>query len=199
MTQSNHRQSDYPINPIFLDRWSPRSFTGETMDKQSLMTILEAAHWAPSASNYQPWRFVYALRGDGHWGALLGLLNESNQVWAKSASALVVIFSDTLNRKDDGSEPRPFRSHSFDAGAAWAMLALQACYSGYFAHGMGGVDFDRALEELDVPPGYRAEAAVAIGRLSDPALLPDQLKAREIPNGRKPLSAVAFEGSFPKE
>ncbi|MCM2476687.1 nitroreductase family protein [Rhizobium sp. CG5] len=198
MTQSNHRQSDYPIHPVFLDRWSPRSFTGESMDKASLMTILEAAHWAPSASNYQPWRFVYALKGDAHWDGLLGLLAESNQVWARSASALVMIFSDTLNRKDDGSEPQPFRSHSFDAGAAWAMLALQAFHSGYFAHAMGGVNFERALEVLVVPPGYRAEAAVAIGKLGDPALLPEQLQGREVPNGRKPLSAVAFEGSFPK-
>lgn len=196
MTSSNNRQSDFNINAVFLDRWSPRSFSGAPMPKEALLTMLEAAHWAPSASNYQPWRFVYALRGTDGFDRILAILAESNQVWAKSASALIVIFSDMLNRKDDGSEPKPFRSHSFDTGAAWAMLALQAVYSGYFAHGMGGVDFDRATEVLKVPPGYRPEAAVAIGKLADKSLLPEHLQARETPNSRKPLSEVAFEGVF---
>lgn len=196
MTSSNHRQSDFNINPVFLDRWSPRSFSGEPMPKETLLTMLEAAHWAPSASNYQPWRFVYALRDTDDFDRILSVLAESNQVWAKTASALVIIFSDMLSRKDDGSEPKPFRSHSFDAGASWAMLAMQAVYSGYYAHGMGGVDFDRAIEVLNVPQGYRAEAAVAIGKLADKSLLPEHLQAREIPSNRKPLSAVAFEGLF---
>ncbi|HLP67675.1 MAG TPA: nitroreductase family protein [Rhizobium sp.] len=196
MTSSNHRQSDFDINPVFLDRWSPRSFSGEPMPKETLLTMLEAAHWAPSASNYQPWRFVYALRGTDDFDRILSVLAESNQVWAKTASALVVILSDMLSRKDDGSEPKPFRSHSFDAGASWAMLAMQAVYSGYYAHGMGGVDFDKAIEVLNVPQGYRAEAAVAIGKLADKSLLPEHLQAREIPSNRKPLSAIAFEGLF---
>lgn len=196
MTSSNNRQSDYDINPIFLDRWSPRGFTGEAMEKDALLTILEAAHWAPSASNYQPWRFIYALKGSQDFERLLGVLDESNQIWAKSASALVMIFSDTLRRRDDESEPKPFRSHSFDTGAAWAMLALQAVYSGYFAHGMGGVDFDKAIKVLGVPAGYRAEAAVAIGKRGKISLLPEHLQTREIPSNRKPLSAVAFEGVF---
>ncbi len=196
MTSSNHRQSDFNINPVFLDRWSPRSFSGEPMPKETLLTMLEAAHWAPSASNYQPWRFVYALRDTDDFDRILSVLAESNQVWAKTASALVIIFSDMLSRKDDGSEPKPFRSHSFDAGASWAMLAMQAVYSGYCAHGMGGVDFDKAIEVLNVPQGYRAEAVVAIGKLADKSLLPEHLQAREIPSNRKPLSAVAFEGLF---
>lgn len=196
MTSSNHRKSDFDINPVFLDRWSPRSFSGDPMPKETLLTMLEAAHWAPSASNYQPWRFVYALRGTDDFERILSVLAESNQVWAKSASALIIIFSDMLSRRDDGSEPKPFRSHSFDAGAAWAMLALQAVYSGYYAHGMGGVDFDKAIDVLKVPPGYRAEAAVAVGKLADKSLLPENLQARELPSNRKPLSAVAFEGVF---
>ncbi|WP_416798635.1 nitroreductase family protein [Ciceribacter azotifigens] len=196
MTSSNHRQSDFNINPVFLDRWSPRSFSSERMPKEILLTMLEAAHWAPSASNYQPWRFVYALRDTDDFDRILSVLAESNQIWAKTASALVIIFSDMLSRKDDGSEPKPFRSHSFDAGASWAMLAMQAVYSGYYAHGMGGVDFDKAIEVLNVPQGYRAEAAVAIGKLADKSLLPEHLQAREIPSNRKPLSTVAFEGLF---
>ncbi len=198
MTTSNSRSSEFDIDPIFLDRWSPRAFTGEAMDKTVLLTILEAAHWAPSASNYQPWRFIYTLNTAPDWEGFVGLLNESNQVWARSASALVFLFSDSLSRRDDGSEPKPLRSHSFDTGAAWAMLSLQALRSGYLAHAMGGVDFDRAIDALGAPAGFRAEAAVAIGKRANPADLPDHLKAREVPNSRKNLSEVAFAGSFPR-
>ena len=199
MTTSKSRTSAFDIDPMFLDRWSPRAFTGESMDETALLTILDAAHWAPSASNYPPWRFIYALNTTPEWDRFLGLLNESNQVWARSASALVFLFSDSLSRRVDGSEPKPLRSHSFDTGAAWAMLSLQALRSGYLAHAMGGVDFVRALEVLDAPADFRAEAAVAIGRRADPDTLPDHLKTREVPNRRKDLSEVAFAGSFPRD
>jgi nitroreductase len=198
MTTSNSRTSEFDIDPMFLDRWSPRAFTGEAMEETALLTILEAAHWAPSASNYQPWRFIYTLNTSPDWERFLGLLNESNQVWARSASALVFLFSDSLSRRDDGSEPKPLRSHSFDTGAAWAMLSLQALRSGYLAHAMGGVDFERAFGELGAPEGFRAEAAVAIGKRANPDDLPEHLKAREVPNRRKNLSEVAFAGSFPR-
>ena len=198
MTISNSRTSEFDIEPLFLDRWSPRAFTGEAMDEKHLLTMLEAARWAPSASNYQPWRFVYALNTSADWEPFVGLLNESNQVWARSASALVFLFSDTLSRRNDGSEPRPLRSHSFDTGAAWAMLSLQALHLGYLAHAMGGVDFERAIGVLGAPAGFRAEAAVAIGRRADPDTLPDHLKGREVPNGRKKLADIAFAGRFPR-
>lgn len=199
MTTSNSRTSEFDIDPMFLDRWSPRAFTGEAMEETVLLTILEAAHWAPSASNYQPWRFIYTLNTAPDWDRFVGLLNESNQVWARSASALIFLFSDSLSRKDDGSEPKPLRSHSFDTGAAWAMLSLQALRSGYLAHAMGGVDFERASGELGAPTGFRAEAAVAVGRRANPDDLPEHLKAREVPNRRKNLSEVAFPGGFPRD
>ena len=131
MTTSNHRKSEYNVDPIFLDRWSPRAFDGSTMPKEDLLTILDAAHWAPSAFNYQPWRFVYALKGTPEFDKFLDILIEFNQSWAKNASALVFIFSDTLSRPADGSEPKAYRSHSFDAGAAWGLLSLQAIKSGF--------------------------------------------------------------------
>lgn len=197
MTQANGRQSHYDIHPIFLERWSPRAFTGEAMSDAALMTILEAAHWAPSAGNGQPWRFIYGHRDTEAFARLLGLLDEGNQAWARNVSALVFILSETIRHRPDGTT-RPIRSHSFDAGAAWGSLALQAALSGYLAHGMGGVDFERAQLELEVPADHKIEAAIGIGKLADLCNLPEHLREREVPSTRKPLASLVFEGKFRK-
>lgn len=197
MTASNHRTSDHEIDPLFLDRWSPRAFTSDEIPEAALFSILEAARWAPSSYNSQPWRFVYARRGYQHWERLLGLLNAFNASWAKAAAALVVIVSKPTLAVPGKDEEIPSYSHSFDAGAAWAHLALQATRLGYQAHGMVGFDLVRAASELNVPAGYRVEAAVAIGRPGDKSLLPEGLQAREAPSQRNPLTASAFEGAFP--
>ncbi len=196
MTDSNQRHSEYNVDPIFLDRWSPRAFDGSAMPKDELLTILDAGHWAPSAFNYQPWRFVYGLKGTPAFEKLLGLLIEFNQGWARNASALVFVVSDTLSRPSDGSEAKSYRSHSFDAGAAWGLLSLQAVKLGYFAHAMTGVDFERAMTDLKVPDGFHINAAVAIGKRGDLSVLPEGLRGREAPNDRKPLAEVVLEGSF---
>jgi nitroreductase len=189
------RLTEHPIEPLFLQRWSPRAFDGSAMPQSDLDTILDAAHWAPSAFNYQPWRFLYAHRGDKHWDAFQGLLVPFNQSWAKDACVLLFILSDT--QLDAGQGPRPSHSHSFDAGAAWAQLALQTTALGYQAHGMTGVDFGKAQKVLNVPETFRVEAAVAIGRQADASTLPEALRAREAPSDRKPLAAVSFAGPLP--
>ena len=106
--------------------------------------MFDAARWAPSAFNSQPWRFLYAHRGDAHWDRFLGLLVPFNQDWARHAAVLVYILSDRLPFTDKAGAPAPSLTHSFDAGAAWALLALQAWRLGYFAHGMSGIELDRA-------------------------------------------------------
>ena len=191
------RQADYPIDPIFLERWSPRAFDVSAMPEADLLTLFEAARWAPSAFNSQPARFLYARREGPDWALFLDLLIPWNQVWAQSASVLVYFLSDSLPLTDKAGEPAYSHSHSFDAGAAWACLALQAARLGYHAHGMTGVDFDRARTELGIPDRFRIEAAAAIGRLGDPATLPEKLRAREAPSGRKPLGELVFAGRFP--
>ncbi|WP_275786761.1 nitroreductase family protein [Pararhizobium gei] len=193
---SNHRQADYPIEPSFLNRWSPRAFTGETISEEQLLTILEAGRWAPSAYNSQPWRFVYALRGTEQWDRIFPILNDFNQGWAKSASALVIIVSKTHFTAPGATEATLSYSHSFDTGAAWGSFAHQANLLGFQAHGMTGIHFDKAIDILGIPKGYRVEAAAAIGRLGDKAQLPDYLQARETPSPRRPLSEVAFNGTF---
>lgn len=194
MTNSNDRHAQFGIDPLFLDRWSPRAFDAQPMPEADLLTMMEAATWAPSASNSQPWRFVYALRDTEAFSGMLDLLVEFNQDWVKNASALVFLFS-TRASKRPGSEPRPLRNHSFDSGTAWGYLALQAFKKGYFAHAMTGVHFDRISSALGAPEDeLHFEAAIAIGRRGPLDVLPASLQEREKPNDRKPLSEMAFVG-----
>ena len=196
MTDVSPRQSDYPIDKLFLERWSPRAFTGEEISEQDLLTLLEAARWAPSSYNSQPWRFIYARRGTPHFDKFLSLLVEFNQSWAKTASALIILVSNSTMLPPGKDTPVPSHSHSMDAGAAWASLAFQAHLSGWAAHGMVGFDMERAFAELGVPAGYRVEQAIAIGRRGDKSILPEAMAAREMPSGRLGLAQVAMEGSF---
>jgi nitroreductase len=190
------RTAEHAVAPLFLERWSPRAYDGTALPEKDLLTILEAAHWAPSAYNVQPWRFIYALKGTPEFDRLLGLLVEFNQGWAKNAGALVFIVSKTHSLPPGADEEKPNYSHSFDAGAAWGLLSLQAQMLGYKAHGMTGLQFDRVPETLDIPEGYRVEAAAAIGRQADPAILPEGLRKGETPSARRPLAEVAFKGTF---
>jgi nitroreductase len=191
------RSTALPVEPLFLERWSPRAFDGAPIPQDDLATIFDAARWAPSAFNAQPWRFLYARRGDTDWERFLGLLLPFNAAWAERASALVFIVSDSLFQPPGAEDAKPFYSHSFDTGAAWALLALQATRLGYAAHGMTGVDFEKARAELRVPERFRIEAAAAIGRRADKATLPETLQAREAPSGRREPHEYAFEGGFP--
>ena len=195
MTSFEGRTSDHPVAQIFLERWSPRAFTGEAIPPAEFMTILEAARWAPSSYNSQPWRFLYAHRDTPHWAGLLGLLGASNQSWASRAAVLMVALSKTT-MAPAGTDV-PSHSHSFDAGAAWQSIALQATMLGWHAHGMVGLDMPRAASELGIPDGYRVECAIAIGRRGDKSLLPEPVQAREAPNGRNTVESFAFEGAFP--
>lgn len=190
------RTPDHPVADLFIDRWSPRAFDRSQLPEADLMTVLEAARWAPSAFNVQPWRFVYARRGDAAWQELVDLLSPFNRDWAQHASALVYLFSD---RDIDGKDGKPGRAngtHVFDAGAAWAQAALQATALGYHCHGMGGFLKEEINDRLGVPERFRPQLAVAIGRRGDVSELSETLRERETPNGRKPLSEIAFPGTW---
>jgi nitroreductase len=188
------RTAPAKVGQLFIDRWSPRAFDESEIPQDDLDAIFAAAGLAPSAFNYQPWKFLYARRGDANWARFLSLLVPFNQSWAKDAGVLVFIVSDTKNRS--GETPTDFYSHSFDAGAAWAQMALQASLLGYHTHGMTGLEFDQARAELALPEDIRLEAAVAIGRRADPSRLPEGLREREAPSPRKPLDEIAFAGSY---
>ncbi|TMJ18525.1 MAG: nitroreductase [Alphaproteobacteria bacterium] len=191
------RQADYSIHPLFLERWSPRAFDGAELSDANLFSMFEAARWAPSAFNSQPWHFVYAKRGDDDWERFLSLLIPFNKGWAHTASALVYIVSDTLPFTDRKTgEPAPSTTHSFDAGAAWACLALQATRMGYHAHGMSGIQYELARAELGLPKRYQLDAACVIGRIGDPAQLDEKQRAREFPSGRKAQEEFVHRGGW---
>ncbi len=191
------RNPDHPIEPLFLSRWSPRSYDASAMPEPHLLTILEAGRWAPSAFNVQPWRFLYAMRGDAHWPAFVSLLEPFNQNWATDASALIFLASDTVMPGDENRPGKVSRYHSFDAGAAWVQIALQADALGYAAHAMAGLDFERVPQVLELPDRFQIEIAIAIGRQADAERLPEELKVREVPSGRMPLDQISFPGPFP--
>jgi nitroreductase len=196
MANNTPRSATHPIDPLFLERWSPRAFDGSTLSDTELFTILEAARWAPSSFNHQPWRFVYAHRDSADWEQFVGLLLPFNAMWARHAAVLLFIISDTMIQLPRDPAQTVSHSHSFDAGAAWAFMALQATRLGIRTHGMTGVDFNRARQELSVPDSFRIEAAIAIGRMGDKSKLPPELQGREAPNGRKDLAEFVMAGRF---
>ncbi|WP_260925194.1 nitroreductase family protein [Novosphingobium sp. 9] len=182
------------IEKLIVDRWSPRAFDGSEIPQDDLDVILEAAGWAPSAFNAQPWTFLYAKKGDANWDLFLSQLIDFNQGWAKNASALVFVVTDKHTHSDKGDQPN--YSHSFDAGAAWGYAALQAQALGYHTHGMTGLKFGEAEAALGVPEDHRLEAAFAIGKQGDKAILPDFLQDKEAASARKPLAEIAKAGKF---
>jgi nitroreductase len=189
---SEKRRSDHPIDKIFVDRWSPRAMSGEAVAEHDLMVLFEAARWAPSSYNNQPWRILYARRDSEHWPLFLDLLVQSNRIWAEKAAALLLFISKTTFDHNG----KQARTHSFDTGAAWENLALQAMLRGYVAHGMQGFDYERAKTALNVPDEYQVEAMAAIGKPGSRDSLPEKLQAMETPNDRRPLARSVCEGPF---
>ncbi|MEG0973537.1 MAG: nitroreductase family protein [Comamonas sp.] len=178
------RQTTLPIEKHFLDRFSPRAFSGKKLSPQDIETMVEAARWAPSASNKQPWHFAYAINGDANWEAFATIPNEGNRRWCLNAGALLVVLSD----KDASGK------HSFDAGCAWGYLALQAHAMGLATHAMGGIEVEAARKVLKLTDNWQVECLVAIGERGDKASLPADLAEREAPSPRKALGEILSAG-----
>jgi len=166
--------------------------SSEEIPLEELNVLFEAARWAPSSYNNQPWRILFARRGTEHWPLFFDLLVDVNKTWAKKAAALVVFISKTTF--DHNGEPSI--THSFDTGAAWENLALQGALKGFVIHGLQGFDYERARTALKIPDGFQVEAMVAIGRPGKKEDLPEKIQQRESPNQRRKLSETVFEGPF---
>lgn len=188
----NKRKPEFPVHEIFISRWSPRAMSGEEITKKELMSLFEAARWAPSSYNNQPWRFIYALRGTPEWNELFDLLIDFNKSWVEKAGAIVLVAS----KKNFEHNNQFSRTHSFDAGLAAQNLMLQASINNLVAHGMEGFDYDKAKDRFSPSEEYNIECMIAIGKIGDKEDLPKELQEREFPSNRKKLSEFVFEGKL---
>jgi len=191
---SQRAKTDHPVLDIVADRWSPYGYDPRPMSRDDLKSLFEAARWAPSAFNEQPWRYIVAMRDDeAAFAKLLTCLVEPNQAWAKNASALVVSVA-SLNYVQNG---KPNGTALHDMGLAAATLTAEATSRGLQVHQMAGILPDRARDLYGIPEGYQAVTALAIGYAADPETLPDPLKERDTaPRQRKPLADIVFSGSW---
>jgi len=189
--------ADYPIHDLIRTRWSPRAFSDKPISDETLRSLFEAARWAPSSSNEQPWAFLVSRKGDGvNHEKMLGTLVEFNQAWAKNAPVLVIAVAELAFAKNG----TPNRNALYDTGAAVAHLTTEATSRGLFVHQMAGFDPQKAREAFEIPSGWEPIAAFTIGHPGDPATLPDTLREREqAPRVRKPLSEFVMLGKWGKQ
>jgi nitroreductase len=187
-------QAQYPIHDLLQKRWSPRAFSARPVEPAKLRSLFEAARWAPSSSNEQPWSFMVATKDDqANHDRFLQCLVEGNRAWAKYAPVLML--SVAKLRFEEGGEPNRHAFH--DVGLAVENLVIQATAVGLMVHQMAGFDVQKARETFEIPDGYEPVAAVAIGYPGDPAMLPDRLRQRELgPRSRKPLQDSVFAGRW---
>lgn len=193
MTQFLNRESTYPILPLLLSRVSYRAFSDERLTEEELMSLFEAARWAPSSYNNQPWRFVYARRGEKEWDTLFNVLVDFNKSWCKNADTLVVVIS----RNNFEHNNKPSRTSHFDTGSAWMSLAAEAHSRNITTHGMEGFDYEVLKKNLAIPDSFTIEAMIAIGKPGNKENLPEEIRAKEVPSNRKPLTDIVSKGTFP--
>jgi nitroreductase len=186
--------SDSPIHDLIRNRWSPRAFSDKPIPRDVLRSLFEAARWAPSSNNEQPWAFFVAPKDDKeNFEKMLGVLVEFNSGWAKGAAVLAIAVAKLSFAKNNA----PNRNAQYDTGAATAWLSVEATARGLFVHQMAGFDPEKARLAFGIPPGWDAIAALAIGYPGDPGSLPDRLKERELaPRTRKPLSEFVMAGHW---
>lgn len=176
--------------PVIRERWSPRSFTEREVSPSDLAAVFEAARWAPSSSNEQPWRYLLGLRGTETHAKIAATLVGFNQDWALRAPMLILGTARTLG----GRKNAPNAYAMYDLGQATALLVVEAVALGLAAHQMGGFDHDAVRAALGVPEEYAIGSVIALGYQGEPAELPNEaLIARETePRSRKPLIEIVF-------
>lgn len=186
--------TDFPVHELISKRWSPRAFDPRPVPAQTLRSLLEAARWAPSSFNEQPWRFLLARRENTEeFERMLGCLSSGNQGWARDAGVLILTcVKHTFSRND-----KPNRVAEHDIGLAAATLTLQATHLGLVVHQMAGIELDRIRETYSIPQGYAPLTGIAIGYQGSPDRLPDNLQAAEkAPRERKPQREIVYEGTW---
>jgi len=189
--------TDFPVHDFIAERWSPRAFSDKPVAPDVLVSLFEAARWAPSSSNEQPWTYIVATKEDAEdFAKLVSVLVPSNVTWAQQAPVLALAVAE-LSFAKNGT---PNRNAQYDVGAAGAWLTVEATSRGLFVHQMAGYDHDKAREVFAIPAGWEPIAAMAIGYPGDPESLPQSLRDREVaPRTRKPISQFVMSGSWGKK
>ncbi|AYA37965.1 nitroreductase [Hymenobacter oligotrophus] len=192
-----HAQTKYPVADFIKHRWSARSFSNQPIDDETLRTLFEAAAWAPSAMNEQPWRFVYAHREQTEaFGQLWSCLLPGNQPWAKNAAVLVLV----LAHKAFAQNGQLNRHHLHDTGMATTNLLLQAGELGIHGHPMGGFDVAKTREAYHLPDELEPVTVLALGYVGPAEQLEEPFRSRELAaRSRKPLEEFVFENNLPKQ
>jgi nitroreductase len=190
----NPAPTEVPVHEIVRERWSPRAFSERAVAPDTLRSLFEAARWAPSSSNLQPWAYIVGTKDDKEdFEKVLSTLVEFNQGWAKNAPVLALSIAQVKNPKDGASNRWAFH----DVGSASAQLTTEAHSRGLYVHQMAGLDPEKARKVFQIPEGWEAVAAIAIGYPGDPATLPEKLRERELaPRTRKPLSEFVMTGAW---
>ena len=194
MNQLKQASPDHPINEHLAARWSPCAMADRDVSDADVRSLFEAARWAASSRNEQPWSYIVAKRSNAEeFAKILSCLVEANQVWARHASVLAIACFATTHARN--GEPNPAASH--DLGAASASLTFEATSRGLMVHQMIGILSDRARELFHVPAGVTPLTAIAIGYEGDPNALPEPQRQRDLaPRTRKPLSEFVFTGEW---
>ena len=186
--------AEHPLHELLRRRWSPRAFVEKPIAEADLLSLLEAARWSPSCINEQPWGFLIARRQDtARFAEMTGCLAESNQVWARRASLLMISAAKRTYTRDGKDNP----VHLYDLGQSVAHLTVQATVLGLSVHQMRGFNIERAIEVYGVPADYELASAIAIGYVAAAETLPDRLRERELlPRDRKPITEFTFSGRW---
>jgi nitroreductase len=189
--------TDFPVHDFVAERWSPRAFSDKPVAPDVLQSLFEAARWAPSSSNEQPWAYIVATKDDAeNFAKLLSVLVPFNVTWAQHAPVLALAVAELAFAKNG----TPNRNAQHDVGAASAWLTVEATSRGLFVHQMAGYDHDKARQVFGIPAGWEPIAAIAIGYPGDPDSLPQPLRDREgAPRTRKPISEFVMSGGWGKK
>ena len=186
--------AEFPVHDLIRNRWSPRAFADKPVPPEVLRSLFEAARWAPSSYNEQPWAYVVATRDDkDNFAKMLSVLVEFNASWAKNAPVLAIAVAELAFANNNS----PNRNAQYDTGAATALLSVEATARGLAVHQMAGFDPHKARQVFEIPPGWEPIAAIAIGYPGDPESLPRSLRDRELaPRTRKPLAEFVMTGRW---
>ncbi len=189
VTDIKRAATDYPVHPLIAQRWSPRAFDQRSVEPAILLSLFEAARWAPSGGNGQPWHFIVGRKGTPTHDKLVSVIKEGNLPWAAQAPVLMLTVA-----KMTTSSGRPHRHAFHDVGLAVANLTFQALAHDLYVHQMGGFEPERAREVFAIPEDFEPVTAIALGYLGEPERLDEKNRERELtPRTRRPLTDFVFE------